>query len=124
MIDMCDVLRCHELGGAGRVNLIEDPDTPRQEAGVCATHRDAIAAGEAWAWDDEVEKILMGADLDANGAVVPGEWLFTRRKGLTELVIECTTPSGQPHEPIRLRMSADELKRFVGSFRNLFPDAF
>lgn len=120
---MCDVLRCDQPGGGIVVIPIGD-GAPRFEAVACDEHRDRIENGEKWVWNDEDRCILMGADLDAGGAVVLGDWQLVEQLGLSELVVQRRTPSGVPLEPLRVWMSRDELTDYIRSFRHALPGAF
>lgn len=48
---------------------------------------------------------------------------FSEWSGQSEFKIECTTPSGKGHEPLRFVVTAGERQKFLASFRNRFPDA-
>lgn len=66
----------------------------------------------------------MGDDLDSDGALVLGGWSFTETIGPNSVLsLECTTPSGKPHEPVKFIITRDELKEFLSGFRMMFPPA-
>lgn len=106
---------------------ISVPDGPTFETGVCSEHWIRIDAGEKWVWTEDEKfhgSILMGSDLDSGGAVVLGAWRYVEQMGLQELIIDCTTPSGAAREPLRIWITPDELKNFLGTFKTLYPTVF
>ncbi len=120
---MCSVLRCNQPASK-YLDYVNDPLAPRFETPVCEEHMRLIEAGAPWRWNDDDMCLLMGDDLDSGGHLVLGDWTFSEWSGQSELKIECTTPSGKGHEPLRFVVTADELQDFLASFRNRFPDAF
>src|SRR5687768_126187 len=106
---MCAVLRCNRPGSQ-LIDYVNDPEAPAFEAPICDEHMRLIEGGAPWRWDDDERVILMGDDLDSGGALVIGDWQFVESLGDSELILNCSTPSGQPHEPLRFIMSRDDLR--------------
>lgn len=99
----CRVLKC-TADSAHVLLLGRQPDMPLLETVVCEFHHGEIEDGQPWQWDDQDSVVLMGIDLDGGGALVPVDWKITHDLGGAEVVIQCHTPSGEYHGPVRLRI--------------------
>lgn len=118
---MCSVLRCSQVS-AHVFDYSADPEAPAFETLLCDHHKQLIDAGAAWRWDDDERCILMGDDLDSDGSLILEGWSFTETIGPNSVLsLDCTTPSGKPHEPVKFIITRDELEEFLSGFRMMFP---